>query len=42
MKINTRVNNLESSTEYRKIQTLIRDIDEKENAIKRKTEKIKG
>lgn len=40
--INTRVNNLESSTEYRKIQTLIRDIDEKENAIKRKTEKIKG
>jgi hypothetical protein len=40
--INTRTNHLESTTEYRKIQTLIRDIDEKEDAIKKKAERVKG
>ena len=40
--INNRVNSFELTTEYLKIQTLIKDIDEKEDELDHETERFKG
>jgi hypothetical protein len=40
--INNRVNNFELTTEYLKIQKLIKDIDEKEGDVDHEAEKFKG
>ena len=41
IEINSRVDHLESTTEYQKIQNLIMDIGEKEDELEKKSERFK-